>query len=163
MPDAITVNPMLGFDTLDPFLNAAKQTGKGLFVLVRTSNPGSTELQDVHLADGRTWSEMLADRLAMIAGRSSTGGRGRIQLGRCGRRGDADGDDGEHAEAVAEVDFFVAGVWGAGGDGGDDAGGVYRWGRRDRVGESEYFVCASGCETCGEEDELGAVCGGGGE
>jgi orotidine-5'-phosphate decarboxylase len=38
-----------------------------LFVLVRTSNPGSADLQDVKLADGRTWSEMLAERLATIA------------------------------------------------------------------------------------------------
>jgi orotidine-5'-phosphate decarboxylase len=66
-PDAITVNPMLGIDTLEPFVKTAGELGKGLFVLVRTSNPGSTELQDVALADGRTWSEMLADRLAKVA------------------------------------------------------------------------------------------------
>ena len=62
-PDAITVNPMLGLDTIEPFVDAAKDDGKGLFVLVRTSNPGSAELQDVKLEDGRTWSEMLADDL----------------------------------------------------------------------------------------------------
>lgn len=62
-PDAITVNPMLGLDTLEPFVQAARTFGKGLFVLVRTSNPGSADLQDAVLADGRTWSEMLADRL----------------------------------------------------------------------------------------------------
>jgi orotidine-5'-phosphate decarboxylase len=66
-PDAVTVNPMLGLDTLEPFVKTAKDAGKGLFVLVRTSNPGSADLQDVKLADGRTWSEMLADRLAPIA------------------------------------------------------------------------------------------------
>src|SRR5271168_377126 len=44
-PDAITVNPMLGLDTLEPFLQTAKDSAKGLFVLVRTSNPGSAELQ----------------------------------------------------------------------------------------------------------------------
>lgn len=65
-PDAITVNPMLGLDTLEPFLAAAKNCDKGLFVLVRTSNPGSAQLQDVKLADGRTWSEMLADSLAPL-------------------------------------------------------------------------------------------------
>src|SRR6185436_3630062 len=54
-PDAITVNPMLGLDTLEPFTKVAGELGKGLFVLVRTSNPGSAELQDVRLADGRTW------------------------------------------------------------------------------------------------------------
>jgi orotidine-5'-phosphate decarboxylase len=44
-----------------------KDSGKGIFVLVRTSNPGSADLQDVKLEDGRTWSEMLADRLAPLA------------------------------------------------------------------------------------------------
>jgi orotidine-5'-phosphate decarboxylase len=67
MPDAITVNPMLGLDTLKPFVDAARATDKGLFVLVRTSNPGSVETQDVKLADGRTWSEALADRLRPVA------------------------------------------------------------------------------------------------
>ena len=52
-PDAITVNPMLGIDTLAPFVQTARDAGKGLFVLVRTSNPGSAELQDVKLASGR--------------------------------------------------------------------------------------------------------------
>lgn len=66
-PDAITVNPMLGLDTLDPFIKAAGEFDKGLFVLVRTSNPGSAALQDAKLADGRTWSEMLADSLAPLA------------------------------------------------------------------------------------------------
>jgi orotidine-5'-phosphate decarboxylase len=58
---------MLGLDTLEPFIKAARDYDKGLFVLVRTSNPGSAELQDVKLADGRTWSEALADKLAPLA------------------------------------------------------------------------------------------------
>jgi orotidine-5'-phosphate decarboxylase len=66
-PDAITINPMLGLDAIDPFVQAAKAENKGLFVLVRTSNPGSVDFQDVALADGRTWSEMLADKLAPVA------------------------------------------------------------------------------------------------
>jgi orotidine-5'-phosphate decarboxylase len=44
--DALTVNPYLGFDTLEPFVDAARANGRGLFVLVRTSNPGSGDLQD---------------------------------------------------------------------------------------------------------------------
>jgi orotidine-5'-phosphate decarboxylase len=66
-PDAITVNPMLGLDTLEPFVKTAKDFGKGLFVLVRTSNPGSAQLQDAKLEDGRTWSEALADALREVA------------------------------------------------------------------------------------------------
>ncbi|MBJ18955.1 MAG: orotidine-5'-phosphate decarboxylase [bacterium] len=44
--DAITLNPYLGFDTVEPFARVANEAGRGLFVLVRTSNPGSGDLQD---------------------------------------------------------------------------------------------------------------------
>jgi len=67
LPDAITINPFCGLDAIEPFVKVAKEQGKGLFVLVRTSNPGSAQLQDVALADGRTWSEMLADAFAPVA------------------------------------------------------------------------------------------------
>lgn len=66
-PDAITVSPFLGLDTIDPFIREALPLGKGLFVLVRTSNPGSALLQDALLTDGRTVSEKLADELATLA------------------------------------------------------------------------------------------------
>jgi orotidine-5'-phosphate decarboxylase len=66
-PDAVTINPMLGLDSIEPFVSTARDENKGLFVLVRTSNPGSADFQDVTLADGRTWSEMLADKLAPVA------------------------------------------------------------------------------------------------
>ncbi len=62
-PDAITVNPFCGLDTLEPFASTALDQDKGLFVLVRTSNPGSAALQDQRLASGLTWSEHLADLL----------------------------------------------------------------------------------------------------
>ena len=75
-PDAITVNPMLGLDTIEPFVTAARDAGKGLFVLVRTSNPGSAALQDVALADGRTWSELLADQLRPVAAAEGLVGAG---------------------------------------------------------------------------------------
>src|SRR5690606_29634424 len=52
LPDAVTINPMMGMDTVEPFLDYALAHDKGLFVLVRTSNPGSAALQDVKLADG---------------------------------------------------------------------------------------------------------------
>jgi orotidine-5'-phosphate decarboxylase len=82
VPDAITVNPFCGLDTIDPFLKTARQYDKGLFVLVRTSNPGSGELQDVELAGGRTWSQMLAEKLAALAtDRELIGSRGFSSIG----------------------------------------------------------------------------------
>jgi len=75
VPDAITINPMLGMDTLEPFIKTARDYDRGLFVLVRTSNPGSADLQDAKLDDGRTWSEMLADRLNVLANESGVMGQ----------------------------------------------------------------------------------------
>jgi orotidine-5'-phosphate decarboxylase len=50
--DALTVNPYLGTDSLEPFLRRAKEAGKGLFVLVKTSNPSSLDIQDLELSSG---------------------------------------------------------------------------------------------------------------
>ncbi len=56
--DAVTVNPYLGLDALEPFVRRAKQDGGGLFVLVKTSNRGSSDFQDLRL-DGGGESETL--------------------------------------------------------------------------------------------------------
>lgn len=50
--DSLTVNPYLGRDSLEPFIQSARGSGRGLFVLVRTSNPGAGQFQDLH-CDGR--------------------------------------------------------------------------------------------------------------
>ena len=52
LADAVTVSPYLGRDSLDPFLAACRSWGAGLFCLVKTSNPGSGDLQDVRLSEG---------------------------------------------------------------------------------------------------------------
>jgi orotidine-5'-phosphate decarboxylase len=44
--DAFTANPMLGRDALEPLVEGARAAGAGIFVLVRTSNPGAAEIQD---------------------------------------------------------------------------------------------------------------------
>ncbi|MEO6436322.1 MAG: orotidine-5'-phosphate decarboxylase [Tepidisphaeraceae bacterium] len=66
-PDAITISAFMGMDTIEPFVKTARDDGKGLFVLILTSNPGSADLQDVKTEDGRTFSELLADHLRPIA------------------------------------------------------------------------------------------------
>jgi orotidine-5'-phosphate decarboxylase len=60
--DAATVNPYLGTDALQPFLEACRD-GFGIFVLVKTSNPGSRDLQDAPLADGRRVWELVAEHV----------------------------------------------------------------------------------------------------
>ncbi len=61
--DAITVNPYFGTDGLEPFLRRVRERGKGIFVLVKTSNPSSAELQDLRLETGAAVYEAVADRV----------------------------------------------------------------------------------------------------
>ena len=78
--DAVTVNPFLGADTLEPFFDACAANGKGIFVLVRTSNPGSGAFQGARSARGDTVSDEIArildhyaDRLEGSCGLSGAG------------------------------------------------------------------------------------------
>jgi len=57
--DALTVNPYLGSDSIEPFLAACRRSGAGLFCLVKTSNAGSADIQDLALSDGqRVWQQV---------------------------------------------------------------------------------------------------------
>jgi orotidine-5'-phosphate decarboxylase len=59
LADALTVNPYLGRDTVEPFLAACRRDGGGIFCVLKTSNAGSGEIQDLVLSDGRPlWHEV---------------------------------------------------------------------------------------------------------
>jgi len=70
-PDAITINGYTGTDGIAPFADMAAKQGKGVFVLVRTSNPSAAAIQDFADADGQRMYEKLAEVVAGIAGESS--------------------------------------------------------------------------------------------
>jgi orotidine-5'-phosphate decarboxylase len=72
--DCLTVNPFLGPATMEPFVARARDFGKGLFVLVKTSNPDSGWLQDQRLERGSV-SELLAELVARWAD-ATIGGSG---------------------------------------------------------------------------------------
>ncbi len=59
--DFVTVNPYLGTDGIQPFIEDSKKYNKGIFVLVKTSNPSSGELQDLKLENGQTIYQKVAD------------------------------------------------------------------------------------------------------
>jgi orotidine-5'-phosphate decarboxylase len=57
--DALTVNPYLGRDSIDPYLGACRRHGAGIFCVVKTSNQGGAEVQDLVLSDGRpVWQQV---------------------------------------------------------------------------------------------------------
>ena len=59
--DALTVNAYLGIDGVKPFIEECEKNDRGIFILVKTSNPSSGQLQDLKLQDGRTIYEVMAD------------------------------------------------------------------------------------------------------
>ena len=79
--DFLTVNPYFGTDGVKPFVDVCKAENKGLFILVKTSNPSSGEFQD-KLVDGRPVYELVADKV--------------VEWG-------ADGMDGEYSNVGAVV------------------------------------------------------------
>ena len=76
--DAFTANPLLGRDALEPLVAAARAAGSGVFVLVRTSNPGAADLMDLALASGEPLWERLA---ALAAGLGHVGPAGLADVG----------------------------------------------------------------------------------
>ncbi|MGH3052478.1 MAG: orotidine-5'-phosphate decarboxylase [Gaiellaceae bacterium] len=59
--DALTVNPYLGSDSVEPLLAACRRSGAGLFCLVKTSNAGGADIQDLALSDGRPLWHQVAE------------------------------------------------------------------------------------------------------
>jgi orotidine-5'-phosphate decarboxylase len=102
--DAVTVNPYLGFDSVEPFL---KRTNKGCIILCRTSNPGARDFQDLRV-DGRTLYQVIADKVA----------RDWNSQGNCMLVVGATYPEelGEIRARVGDVPFLVPGVGAQGGD-----------------------------------------------
>lgn len=155
--DAITVNPYLGGDSVEPFLAACDRHGTGLFILVKTSNKGASDLQDLRLADGRRLCEAVADLVAAWGG-------GRV--GACGRSSVGAVVGATHPADVAmlrdrmpQAILLVPGVGAQGGDpallrpafGADGLGAIvnssrgilYAWEDDDSAEPCDYPRCAA--------------------
>jgi len=76
-PDAITINPYLGGDGITPFLDLATPQHKGVFALVRTSNPSGDAVQNLPLAEGGTVAQAVARIVAQLGDHPN-------KIGRCG-------------------------------------------------------------------------------
>jgi orotidine-5'-phosphate decarboxylase len=69
--DAVTVNPYMGKDTIEPFITRAQTDGKGVIVLVRTSNPGAGDFQDLQVGGAPVWrrvAEILSPECPRLRG-----------------------------------------------------------------------------------------------
>jgi orotidine-5'-phosphate decarboxylase len=79
--DAFTANPLLGEDAIEVLVDAARGAGAGVFLLVRTSNPGAARLQDAALGDRPLHEELaalVADHAPQLSGESGLSGVGAV-------------------------------------------------------------------------------------
>lgn len=115
--DFITLAPYMGLDSIRPYLPYVTGAGKGLFVLVRTSNPGAKDFEYEKLADGRHVYDMVGDKLHELGG-ECMGEKGYSSLGLV--------IGGTHIEEAAEIraryedSFFLIPGYGAQGGTADD-------------------------------------------
>ncbi len=118
--DALTVNPYLGRDAVEPFIQSARRTGRGLFVLVRTSNPGSGQFQDLDCG-GRKLYRHVGDAVAAWNAEN----RGACGLGDVGAVVGAThpAELAELRAAMPDVWFLVPGYGAQGASANDVAGG----------------------------------------
>ena len=78
--DVATVNPLLGADSLEPLMLSAWQNGAGVFALVRTSNPGAADIEDLIVDGGDSVTDRLAELVDRL-GREYVGSSGLSSLG----------------------------------------------------------------------------------
>ena len=120
--DAVTVNPYLGTDGITPFVEAAAEADKDIFVLVRTSNPSSSELQMLDLADGTKVYEHVAD-LVEGWGAETIGSHGYSRVGAV--VGATHPEEGKALRARMPHTFFLVPGYGAQGGTAADVAGMF--------------------------------------
>lgn len=153
--DALTVNGYLGTDGIKPLLNICAEHDKGIFVLVKTSNPSSGELQDRELAGGETiyltmgnmcekWGDELLGKYGYSAVGSVVGATYSEQLG-------------ELRAALTHTFFLVPGYGAQGGGAKDVAPAFDKNGLGAIINSSRGIMCAYKREGCDEKDFAAAA------
>lgn len=160
--DAMTVNPYLGSDGIDPFVSACSAHGKGIFVLVRNSNPSAAELQDL-VVSGSGESESAGRRLYEVVGglvdrwgESLIGDRGYSSVGAV--VGATRPREAADLRRIMPRTLFLVPGYGAQGGGADDAAAAFdAQGRGAIVNSSRGIIFAYEAEGAPPEDFAAAT------
>jgi len=120
--DAVTLNPYLGSDSITPFLDVCGEQEKGIFLLVKTSNPGSGDLQDLPLISGKLVYEHIAD-LVSAWGKNYIGKYGYSKVGAV--VGATFPEQGRKLREQLPHTFFLVPGYGAQGGSGKDLRGFF--------------------------------------
>ena len=169
--DAVTLNPYMGFDGIEPFITACNTKDRGLFILVKTSNPSGKELQDL-LTDGTPIYDKAADLVSQW-GELTMGAKGYSRIGAvvgatCPEQGI------ELRKRMPHTFFLVPGYGAQGGSGKDLKGffdqdgvgcivnssrGIIAAYKNDKETEEEAFAQASRKAVIAMKQDLQGVMG----
>lgn len=119
--DVITLNPYLGFDSIEPYIKYCKEYDKGLFILVKTSNPNSGEIQDLETTEGKVYEKV--GRLVSKWGEELIGEYGYSQVGAV--VGATHPDQAKHLRKIMPNTFFLVPGYGAQGGKAEDLKGYF--------------------------------------
>lgn len=137
--DAVTVNAYLGSDGVLPFVNTCKRADKAIFVLVKTSNPSSAELQDLQF-DKRRLYTVMGDLMAELAP-DTTGRYGYSRIGAV--IGATYPGELKFLRDRLEATFFLVPGYGAQGGGASDVAGAFdKTGKGGVINSSRAIICA---------------------
>lgn len=137
--DFVTINPYLGVDGIQPFIDACNKKHRGVFVLVKTSNPSSSQIQDI-IVDENTIYEKVAE-LVEDWGKQSMGTMGYSRIGAV--VGATHKEQGENLRKKMPHTFFLVPGYGAQGATGEDLKGFFdKEGRGCIVNSSRGIIAA---------------------
>jgi orotidine-5'-phosphate decarboxylase len=147
--DALTVNPYMGLDTIEPHVRVAEASGKGVIVLARTSNPGNSDYQARDLEGAPLYARVVESLAPMIERLQGNSGWSGLML----VTGATGPDEARELRALAPKALFLVPGYGAQGAGASEALASFVSGEGGCVSASRSVTFPSGSETAGTISE----------
>ncbi|MFN3213188.1 MAG: orotidine-5'-phosphate decarboxylase [Henriciella sp.] len=147
--DALTVNPYMGLDTIEPHVRVAEASGKGVIVLARTSNPGNADYQARDLEGAPLYARVVENLAPMIERLQGESGWSGLML----VTGATGPDEARKLRALAPRALFLVPGYGAQGAGASEAVVSFVSGEGGCVNASRSVSFPSGSETAGSISE----------
>lgn len=151
--DALTVNPYMGTDTLEPHVRAAEASGKGVIVLARTSNPGSADYQARDLEGAPLYARVVESLAPMIARLKGASGWSGLML----VTGATGPDEARRLRDLAPDALFLVPGYGTQGAGASDALAGFVGGQGGCVNASRSVTFPAGSTEAGNLSAWGDI------
>lgn len=147
--DALTINPYMGLDTIEPHVRAAEASGKGVIVLARTSNPGNTDYQARDLEGAPLFARVVESLAPMVERLKGDSGWSGLML----VTGATGPDEARQLRALAPKALFLVPGYGAQGAGAADAVASFVSGEGGCVNASRSVTFPKGSEMAASMSE----------